>query len=674
MRAVKMLICIFFVFVLAACGGEPSVAAVPAYLEAFVSMDYEAMWDYCQPDSAISKEAFVQKYEAIFSGLGVTDINISGLTEPDEDGIFYYTATYHTKEYGSFSNDFVLKTIPGRIERRVHWSESLIFPEMEEGSNVRVRTLQASRGEIFDADGGLLAANTYADTLYMDVARVENIMDVAQAVQPLTALNAAEVIKKYENALAKETQIVVLGAFPPNSLDEEQKQSILSIDGLGIDNRMYTPIRDYVLGESAAHIIGYLGYGDEKTLPEGYTVSDKLGLSGLEASYETQLKGKDGKIVCIEDRWGKNIRTLYEQPMEQGQDLRLTIKPQLQRDAYDLLVSLLGEGQSGAAIVMDASTGFVEAMASYPSFDNNLFTFPVSKETWDYLMAAESNQPLFSRATQGLYPPGSVLKPFTAAAALQAGVLSVQTEFTGEIIDNKWTPDESDWKYPPITRVDDSGSPLKMDNAMVNSDNIYFAFAALKLGQERFFDYLESIGMKSAASFDLPLKQANLVNPTSMVTRKLLADMGYGQGELLVTPLQLTAMYSAFANGKGDMMQPVLVQKICRIEGEDYKTLSERAAAEWVSGAVEKSSLRILAPMLEDVVQNGTGKPVRIRGVGIAGKTGTAEIGDDKSREISWFAGYWTKGYYDRLVVVMVDVATKEGGVKFDIAKALLSP
>ncbi len=267
-----------------------------------------------------------------------------------------------------------------------------------------------------------------------------------------------------------------------------------------------------------------------------------------------------------------------------------------------------------------------------------------------------------------------MLKPFTAAAALQAGVLSVQTEFTGEIIDNKWTPDESDWKYPPITRVDDSGSPLKMDNAMVNSDNIYFAFAALKLGQERFFDYLESIGMKSAASFDLPLKQANLVNPTSMVTRKLLADMGYGQGELLVTPLQLTAMYSAFANGKGDMMQPVLVQKICRIEGEDYKTLSERAAAEWVSGAVEKSSLRILAPMLEDVVQNGTGKPVRIRGVGIAGKTGTAEIGDDKSREISWFAGYWTKGYYDRLVVVMVDVATKEGGVKFDIAKALLSP
>ena len=675
-RAVKLLLCILLMLTLVSCSEAaplPSQAAA-AYLEAFTDMDFETMWALCRPAVAIEQDAFMQKYQAIFTGLGITEVEITDATEPDENGFFHYTAVYHTEDYGVLTSQYNAKTVSKSGQSYVYWDYSLIFPEMDEGSTVRVRTLRASRGEIFAADGSLLAANAFADTLYMDMTKVVDIAEVASAAAPITELTDTEIIKLFNEAQEKGTQIVVLGTFFTDELTQEQKQSVLSATGLGIDNKMYTPIRDYPLRESAAHIIGYTGYPKEDALPEGYTVSDRLGVSGLEQAYETQLRGQDGKLACIENKWGKNIRTLFEQPMEQGQDLRLTIKPWLQTKAYELLENSLAEEQSGVAIVMDASTGFVEAMVSYPSFDNNMFTFGVSKEDWDYLMAAESNQPLFSRATQGLYPPGSVFKPFTATAALEAGVITSETVFDEEIVDNKWTPKEEGWTFPPITRIEDSGSPLRLENAMVYSDNIFFAFAALELGENKFFEYLERIGLRDAAPFELPLKKANLVNSTTMVTRKLLADTGYGQGELLLTPLQLTAMYTAFANGTGHMQEPILVEKICRTQGADYATLSERSATPWVQDAVSKRSLDTLSPILSAVVQSGTGKPVRLKGVGIAGKTGTAELGNDKSREISWFAGYWTQGYYDRLVVVMVDVAAGDGAVKFEIAKELLSP
>ncbi|MGI5849401.1 MAG: penicillin-binding transpeptidase domain-containing protein [Christensenellales bacterium] len=664
-----LLLCFFICLILCSCiDSGLQIGDVTQYLNSFTAMDYEMMYSFTAPAVDIDKETFVQKYEAVFSGLGVTEIVINDLSGPDNNGVFSYTATYKTKEYGDFTNDYKLKAMFSDSGGAVLWDYSLIFPEMEKGSSVRVRTLKASRGEIFAADGSLLAKNAYADTIYMDTSKVQDITDVADAICPITGMTSIEIIDKFNSALEKGTKFVVLGAFFSDELTELQKQNVLLVPGLGIDDQQYTPIRNYPLGEKASHIIGYIGYGDNQTKRE------KVGVVGLEAAYEDQLCGQDGKIIFIEDRWGNNIRTLYEIPCEQGQDLRLTIDPSLQQKAYDALGTCLQQGQTGVAIVMDASTGYVEATVSYPSYDNNVFTFPVSEEIWQQLNSADSDKPLVSRATQGLYPPGSVLKPFTAAVALDSKVITPETIFDGKIVDNQWTPDEEGWNWQSITRIDDSGTPLKLYNALVCSDNIYFAYIALKLGDEKFIEYLERIGMEQAVPFDLPIKKANAVNATTSMYRKLLADMGYGQGELLVTPVQLAAMYTAFANGTGDMYQPVLVQKICQTKGFDYNVLSEKQPSVWVEDVVSNSSLDILTPILKDVINSGTGRPARIPGVDIAGKTGTAEIGNDKSREISWFAGYWLNGYYDRLVIVMVDVAAGEGAVKFDIAKTLLKP
>ena len=673
-RVIAFLVCAAMVLPLAACGPSASGEDITAYIDAFEAMDWDAMWTQVSPDAKVDKDTFLKKYDAIFTGLGVETVTVDDVAGPDEDGVYTYNATYKTKEYGEFTNAYRLTMRPGVADTGgVMWDYSLIFPEMEAGSSVRVSTVKASRGEIFAADGTLLAANGFAETVYMDTAKVQDITAVTAAAAPITGLTATKITEKFNTAQKNNTPVVALGAFAPGTLTQEQRESLLAVPGLGIDDKLYTPIREYPLGESASHMVGYMGYPLDE---EGQAAAEKAGVSGLEMAYNEQLKGKDGKIVYIEDKWGKNIRTLWEQKMQEGQDLRLTLSTNLQQTAYNALSMNLDytKGQSGVAIVMNAETGFVEAMATYPSYDDNLFTFGLSKDKWDFLQAPTSNQPLFFRATQGQYPPGSVIKPFTAAAALESGTVTPDTVFEGEIIENKWTPTDPGWDGRYVTRIEDSGTPLKLYNALTKSDNIYFAYIAMKMGAEKFTEYMERVGLESAVPFDLPVKDANLINQDNQMTMSRLADSGYGQGELLATPLQMAAMYTAFANGTGDMMKPVLVDKLCQADGLDYKTVSQTEPSVWIDGAVQQSSLDILTPMLLAVVEDGTGKGARVSGVQIAGKTGTAEKFDDKSREISWFAGYWMNQSYKRLVIVMVDVATEEGPVKFQIAKTLLTP
>lgn len=676
MRYLLLFVCIIFVFALFGCEQEEQQAAdITPYLNSFMDMDYTTMFSYCSPIADIDEEGFVKKYSDIFGGLAVTKITIDSLSAPSEDGEFSFTATYYTEKYGDFSNTFKLKT--GLIDGKhmVLWDYDLIFPDMSEGCSVKVSTLHAERGEMFAADGSIVAANSFAYTVYMDTGKVDDITKVANAVGEVCDLTETQVVNMVNEAFTDGTEIVVLGEFYKDELTQEQKDLILSVKGLGIDDALYTPIRDYPMGEYMAHIVGYTGFYTGDDIPEGYTASDKAGLTGLEAAYESELRGSSGKIVYIKDKWGRNIRTLYLDPCDEGQDLRLTIEPILQKRAFDALKEYLDieEEETGVAIVMDASNGYVQAMASYPAYDNNFFTFGRPKDYWDYLNAPESKQPMYNRATQGQYPPGSVIKPFTATAALENNAITKGTIFPGTIVDNQWTPDEEGWYWDkPIKRAHKSGTPLKLENALVHSDNIFFAYAALKTDEEEFIDYLKKIGMEESVPFDLPVKTANLF--TRELDRRLIADMGYGQGEMLLTPLQIASMYTAFANKTGDMLQPILVEKLCQTDGLEYNVTQEFNKTVWKENAVSDTSVDILLPMLKEVVTSGTGAYAKIKGVSIAGKTGTAEIGSDKSREISWFVGYWTDGYYPRLVVVMVDTAADKGKVKFDIAKILLNP
>ncbi len=358
----------------------------------------------------------------------------------------------------------------------------------------------------------------------------------------------------------------------------------------------------------------------------------------------------------------------------QGQDLILSIVVSKQIEAYDLLKANTYAGQNGAAIVLDAATGAVQAMASYPSYDNNIFSFPVDSETWTELNDPDNYYPLYDRATQGLYPPGSLLKPFTIVPALESGKVTPDSVFDGVIVNNQWTPNRRDWNSPPITRASNSGSPLKLENGLIHSDNIYFAWVALRVGVEDMTSFLSRIGFAKTFDFDIPVKTSNIINEGDEIYARLLADMGYGQGELLVTPIQMASLFTAYANGTGDSMKPYLISEIKQTQGNKHVLISTTEPTVAVANLMEASTYDTIFPLLKRVVTEGTARRLQTEGLTLAGKTGTAEVGYSKSKEISWVAGFWVDGSYDRLVLVMLESKSGQGSAKFTIAKALLAP
>ena len=443
-----------------------------------------------------------------------------------------------------------------------------------------------------------------------------------------------------------------------------------------------------------AHTIGYVGAIDEKQIPslnEGRSAEDGLynsdsivGKLGLERQYETRLRGKDGRIIYIRTAQGMIRRTFFRREAEDGEDINLTIDLDLQQELEELLdLALYGDTTAGAVIVMNPVTGCVEAMASFPTYDLNLFARGISKKDYNTLLD-QLNKPLINRATQGLYPPGSTMKAFTAAAALDLGVLDPSYAFNeSEIEKDYWEPkDYGDWIWTPIKRTHINypiDGPLNMRKALIHSDNIYFANAALLIGWEPFRAYMTNIGFTEAIPFDIGVAKPQLVNEETEMNYKFLADSGYGQAEILVTPIQLAAMFSSLAN-HGNIAVPRLIEGYYRESGFRYRETEQTEPSTWKTNVVSSDAIMTLTPMLEDVVDpsiNGTGRNLKVRSCTVAAKTGTAEIGSDKSREISWFVGFRTDVPTEqaRLVLVMAEIPTGDAeltSIKFEIARPML--
>lgn len=280
---------------------------------------------------------------------------------------------------------------------------------------------------------------------------------------------------------------------------------------------------------------------------------------------------------------------------------------------------------------------------------------------------------MYARCTKGLYPPGSVIKPFTIVPSLELGVLTPSTQFTGTIVNNQWMPNRSDWNSKPITRAGNSGSPLTLTNALIHSDNIYFAWAALKVGEENLVAYLKRIGFESEFDFDLDVGMSNITNEGTTIYPRMLADLGYGQAQMLMSPIQIASLYTAYANGTGDSVRPTLIQAVKQTQGTQYVTIKTLTPEVAVYDVFNENTYHIILPLMKRVITEGTGRSAQTSGVTLAGKTGTAEVGTYIA-EISWFAGFWVDGSYDRLVLVALESKEGQGSVKFTIAKALLTP
>lgn len=684
-------------------------AAILRYLAFIKTGDYASAWDMLtagtrnetdeEKDSKITKQDFIDKYTAIFTALQITDIAYSDVVCEGGDILCSGTfqATYSSTYTGDLANSFSILARREGGQWCIDWSPSLIFPAMQWGDTIRIATLSAKRGEIL-ADGNVLAATVGAVSVYAAVSKIENTELFTAQISTLLNMTQEDVAKALTKAY---DDVAIIKQFYSDELTDSVKEQLLNITGVGIDYGNYGTNREYPFGSLLAHLIGYVGSvpneSDEAleatlaSLNEGRTEADGLytadsivGRLGLEKQYEKELRGKDGEMVYICTKDGTNRQTIYKRDAENGEDIELTIDMDLQQRLEEVMnLVLFGDATAGAVVVLNPKTGALEAMCSYPSYDLNLFTRGISSDAYNALLA-DPAKPLINRVTQGLYPPGSTMKVFTAAAALDLGILDENYAFDESQIDNDyWKPTEyGTWIWTPIKRTHTNypiAGPLNMRKALIHSDNIYFANCALMTGWDSFMSYMQKVGFTEAVPFDIGVATPQLYNEDTEQTYKLLADSGYGQGEILVTPLQLAAMFSAFDNG-GDIMTPYVVKGFYRDQGILSKEVIGHTLEAWKTDIISDSAIATITPMLEDVVDptiNGTGHDLKVKGCTVAAKTGTAEIGNDKSREIAWFAGYrvGVSAEDERLVLIMLEIPAENAytKLKFDIARALLN-
>ena len=646
------------------------------YIDALKDMDFDRAYDYvCRRCGSISLEDYVDAWDNIISVLKVTDIGIDGVhVESDGDTEYLcYRITLTSERVDTVSSEVRAKMTYYEGESHVDFTYDSILTGYAPDTLVRERVIKGVRGEIFAEDGTVLAENSYADTVYISVSKDLDIgTTLGRLSDTIEDLDLEKLRRSYDSALEKDYAAVTVKSYGIGTMDEALRERLGEIDGIGIDDSSMTYQRYYPYGRLFANIIGYTGVPSEAQLEEfPYTAkTGVVGKTGLESAWEETLHAEDGYSIEFVNSAGTIIKVLKHVPAVNGKDLRTSLNIADQTRAHYALEKYLNKDQTGCAIVMDTKLGFMSAMASNPSYDSNVFASPIDDETYEELFGEDSKQPLLNRATQVTLAPGSTIKPFTAAAAIDSGTLHMSSVFPYEIEDNKWLPNDPNWIWPPISRNDETMGVLNMFSAIRSSDNIYFGWAAMKMGDEKFLKYFrENLHFDESFPFDLPLKKGNLVNEKTQMTPKLLSDMGFGVGEVLVSPVQLISYYTCFENG-GDVLQPRIIKSITESDGISETTVAEFGRTVLYEDVMFTHAREQIYDALLEVVNTGTAHVIHDRKKTIAAKTGTAVVSN--TREIAWIVAFFTDMSEDRMILVMVDGPSDLGDVKFNIANELL--
>jgi len=323
----------------------------------------------------------------------------------------------------------------------------------------------------------------------------------------------------------------------------------------------------------------------------------------------------------------------------------LTIDASIQRQLYELFID-----DKSASVAMNPITGEVLALVSTPTYDPNDFVRGMTSSIWNALNDDE-NLPLFNRF-RATFSPGSTMKAITAAIGVDAGIICPHEDFGRSGL--RWQLDES-WGGFFVTTVTAYDGSANLNNAMAWSDNIYFAQATLRIGAERFTDGLRRMGFDERIPFEYGLFSSIISRTGAFASDILLADSGYGQGEILMNPVHLAAIYSAFVNN-GNIVEPQLI-----LGRPD-------TGAAWIPGAFSPETARIVLESLIFSVDYGTGRAARNPELTLAGKTGTAELkltqDDDSGRELGWFVLLTADENTENplLVVSMVEDVQGRGG------------
>ena len=617
---------------------------------------YDEMYDMITEDSKaqISKDDFVTRNKNIYDGIDMTDMQVqitSVEKENNNTSKISYNQTMDT-DAGKVEFDNTVRLTKDKEKGYlINWSSSLIFPTLGSNDKVRIKTISAERGSIIDKNGQVLAGSGSVSSVGIVPKKLsENKDEDIEKIAELLGMSADSINKSLSALWVKDDSFVPIKKIAMDAT--ELKNQLLQIPGVKITTAKG---RTYPLGEAAAQLVGYVQTITAEELENnrgnGYTATSVIGKAGLEKQYEDRLKGKDGVEIYIEGEDGKRKTDIAKIDVQNGETIKLTIDSTIQTQLYNEL-----KDNEGFFVVMHPKTGALLALVSTPSYNPNSFALGMGTDEWNNIKNDERN-PMLTRYLQS-YCPGSTFKPITGAIGLTTGTLS--TEDTFQYSGLSWKKDG--WGEYDITTLTAYDGPKNLKNALIHSDNIYFAQAALQIGKKNITDGLDKIKFNENIDFGLTTSKSQYANKIDIPNEKTLADSGYGQGEILVNPIHMASIYSAFAND-GNMIKPYLEEK----EDNQVEYL--------VENAFTKEAATIIKDDLIQVVENpeGTAKDMQVEGRTIAGKTGTAELKaskDDQADVLGWFDCFTTDENDNQLLVVsMVENGRDLGGSHYLISK-----
>ncbi|MDR3596899.1 penicillin-binding transpeptidase domain-containing protein [Clostridium sp.] len=626
------------------------------YVNLINEKSYDKMYELTDAGTKqkISKDDFIARNKNIYEGIQASNIKVdikNVRKENDATTVEFETSMDTLCGNLEFSNNITLTRELGK-EYKIQWDSKAIFPDLMDNDKVKIKTIKSKRGDILDRNGVKLATDSVSSNVGIIPGNLGNDKDTSiNGIAKLLEVSPDYINKQINASYVKPDMFIPIKSIP---YGDSRIPNLLKISGVKINDK---DARVYPLGEQVAHLTGYVQTinADEldKHKDQEYTESSIIGKAGLEKTFEDSLRGIDGAEIYIQNKDGETKKSLITKDVKNGTDLKLTIDSNMQTLIYNQLGN-----DKGASVAMNPNTGEVLALVSTPSYNPNDFVLGMSDDKWNSLNN-DPNKPLYNRF-QAAIVPGSSFKPITAVIGVDTKKIDPSAD--KNIKGLSWKKNNS-WGNYSVTRVEEYGGPSNLLNALVYSDNIYFAQAALDIGKDTFKDKLTSFGFADKIPFEYPLFNSQFSSSKDFKSEVQLADSGYGQAEVLVNPVHLAALYTMFENN-GDILTPTLI----------YQSTPESKV--WKSNAVSKDSANVVLQDLIQVVENpgGTGHAALTSGLTIAGKTGTAELKasqtDTTGTETGWFVGTTTnKAPNNLLVVMMVEDVKSRGGSHYVVPK-----
>ncbi|MDP2736644.1 MAG: penicillin-binding protein 2 [bacterium] len=559
------------------------------------------------------------------------------------------------------------------------------YYELAEGNRIRVERIEAKRGVIYDRNGRSLVRNSANFLLYFVPADLPKDSLERQAIIKRVSENLINIEPEDILNLLFEIEPGSLESYQPlfvaDNIDYDKAMTLYlesdNMPGVVITNKTRREYNLYSL--SLSHILGYTGKINEKELAKfgsEYLPIDYIGKSGMENFWENEMKGTNGKKQIEVDALGKEKKIINQEAGEDGHNLVLSIDVDLQKKLEESIIDTLKKNHlnKACAIALDPNNGEILAMVSFPSYNNNDFAIGMTQAEYSKI-ANHPDKPLFNRCISGEYPSGSVIKPVIAAAALEENIINENTSFlsTGGLKIGQWF--FPDWKAG-------GHGTVNVRRALAESVNTFFYYIGggyenfQGLGLERIVKYEKLFGLDTQAGIDMPGESSGFL-PTEEWKKETKGEVWYigdtyhlsiGQGDTIVTPLQVADFTAVFANG-GSLYRPHIIKQVLNSQDQLIGEVDNKPIK---TNIISSKNINIIREGMRQVVTAGSASSLQSVPVAVAGKTGTAQWSSTKPTH-AWFTGFAPYDKPEIVITILIEQGGEGSYVAVPIANEVLT-